>query len=213
VDNDPPKVEIIHPLDGAIYTLESDEWVNIQVDAIDKYAVDRVEFFLDGQSIGYTTVAPFTYKWTIGLSDTVPVWNADPAVISNTTSITMGELRLDAQTLLDGNVITVTRSITDNHVITTTMAYTTGRGIIADTWGYTETHVIKAIGYDKAGNQAESVPVRIFTAHKPIEEKQETPTPVAVPPTGREGAVPGRRVARRRTDRVGVARHWTDMLG
>lgn len=213
VDNDPPKVEIIHPLDGAIYTLESDEWVNIQVDAIDKYAVDRVEFFLDGQSIGYTTVAPFTYKWTIGLSDTVPLWNADPAVISNTTSIAMGELHVEAQTLLDGNVITVTRSITDNHVITTTMAYTTGRGIIADTWGYTETHVIKAIGYDKAGNQAESVPVRIFTAHKPIEEEQETPTPVAVPPTGREGAVPGRPVARRRTDRAGVARHWTDMLG
>ena len=63
------------------YTLESDEWVNIQVDAIDSYAMDRVEFFLDGTPIGFTTVAPFTKKWTIALSDTIPALSIDPAVI------------------------------------------------------------------------------------------------------------------------------------
>jgi hypothetical protein len=88
----------------------------------------------------------------------------------------MGELSVEAQTLFDGTAITVTRSITDQHWITTTAAYTTGRGIIADTLGYTETHILKAIGFDKAGNQAESEPVRIYTAHKPKEEKKETPT-------------------------------------
>ncbi len=178
VDNDPPEVEIIHPLEGAIYTVESDEWVNIQVDAIDRFAMDRVEFYLDGQQVGLSTVAPFTKKWTIVMSDTVPAWNMDPLVISSTNSITMGEMYVEAQTFFDGTTITVTRSITDQHWITTTAAYTTGRGIIADTWGYTETHVLKAIGFDKAGNQAESEPVRIYTAHKPKEEeKQETPTP------------------------------------
>ncbi len=181
VDNDPPEVEIIHPLEGAIYTVESDEWVNIQVDAIDRFAMDRVEFYLDGQQIGFSTVAPFTKKWTIVMSDTVPMWNVDPVVISSTASITVGELSVEAQTLFDGTAITVTRSITDQHWITTTAAYTTGRGIIADTLGYTETHILKAIGFDKAGNQAESELVRIYTAHKPKE--QETPTPAPTPTT------------------------------
>jgi len=193
VDNAPPKVEIIHPLDDAVYTMESDEWVNIQVEAIDQYAMDRVEFYLDGQQIGYSTVTPFTHKWTIALSDTVPAWINDSLAISSTTAITVGELRIEAQTLFDGTTITVTRSITDNHWITTTASYTSGRGIIADVWGYTETHVIKAIGFDKAGNQAESKPVRIYTMHKPKEENKETPTPAAILPAGRFVVVLARR--------------------
>jgi hypothetical protein len=185
VDNTPPTVEIIHPLDGAVYTLESDEWVNIQVDAIDSYAMERVEFFLDGQPIGLTTIAPFTHKWTIALSDTIPSLSSDPAVISSTEMITVDDLYLlEWQTLLDGTVITFTRSITDNHVITRTAMYTTGRGIIADTGGYTETHVLHVIGFDAAGNQAESESVRIYTIHKPEEVKEETPTPTAMMPIG-----------------------------
>jgi hypothetical protein len=188
VDNTPPSVEIIHPLDGAVYTLESDEWVNIQVDAIDSYAMERVEFFLDGQPIGLSTVTPFTHKWTIALSDTIPSLASDPLVISHTETITIEELYLiEAQTLLDGTAITVTRSFTDNHVITKTVMYTTGRGIIADTWGYTETHLLHVVGLDAAGNQAESEKVRIYTIHKPKEEKAETPAPTAMLPTGMAG--------------------------
>jgi penicillin-binding protein 1C len=182
VDHTPPEVEIIHPLDGAVYTLESDEWVNIQVDAVDSFSMDRVEFFLDGNPIGFTTVAPFTLKWTISLSDTVPRMNADPAVISATNAITIDDLNIEATTLLDGTVFTVTRSITDNNVITRTAAYTTGFGIIADTLGYTETHLIHVVAFDAAGNQAESEKVRFYTAHLPKEEKEPTPTPVAVLP-------------------------------
>jgi hypothetical protein len=183
VDNTPPTVEIIHPLSGAVYTLETDEWVNIQVDAFDSYAMDRVEFFLDGTPIGYSTIAPFTKKWTIALSDTIPMLSLDPAVISSTEVITIEDLYLlEAQMLLDGTVVTVTRSITDNHVITRTATFTTGFGIIADTWGYTETHVLHVNGFDAAGNQAESEKVRIYTIHKPEEEKEETPTPVAALP-------------------------------
>jgi penicillin-binding protein 1C len=189
VDNTPPSVEIIHPLDGAVYTLENDEWVNVQVDAIDSYAMERVEYFLDGQPIGLSTVAPFTHKWTIALSDTMPLWNSDPAVISHTQTITVDDLYLiDSQTLLDGTVITYTRSLTDSQVITRTAMYTTGLGIIADTWGYTETHLIHVIGFDAAGNQAESEKVRIYTIHKPEEEEEEeTPTPTAMLPMAGAG--------------------------
>ncbi|MBC7233235.1 MAG: transglycosylase domain-containing protein [Chloroflexi bacterium] len=183
VDNTPPRVEIIHPLEGAIYTLESDEWVNIQVDAVDNYAMDRVEFYLDEQQIGYSTVAPFTHKWTIALSDTIPSLVRDPAMISSTLVITSSDLHIQSQTLLDGTVITVTRSITDMRVISATSLSPTGRGVISDTSGYTETHVLHVIGFDAAGNKTESSRVRIYTIHKPKEEKKETPTP-AVPTTG-----------------------------
>jgi hypothetical protein len=181
VDHTPPEVEIIHPLDGAVYTLESDECVNIQVDAVDAFSMDRVEFFLDGNPIGFTTVAPFTLKWTIALSDTVPRMSVDPAVISATNAITIEELYIEENALLDGTVFTVTRSITDNAVITRTVAYTTGFGIIADTLGYTETHLIHVVAFDAAGNQAESEKVRFYTAHMPKEEPEPTPTPVPAP--------------------------------
>nr|MBC7244487.1 transglycosylase domain-containing protein [Chloroflexota bacterium] len=183
VDNTPPTVEIIHPLEGAVYTLESDEWVNIQVDAIDNYSMDRVEFYLDEQQIGYSTVAPFTKKWTIALSDTIPSLIRDPALISSTVVITSAELHIQSQTLLDGTVITVTRSITDMHAISAISMSPTGRGIISDTAGYTETHILHVIGFDAAGNKTESSKVRIYTIHKPKEEKKGTPTPAA-PTTG-----------------------------
>ncbi|HQJ51109.1 MAG: Penicillin-binding protein 2D [Chloroflexi bacterium ADurb.Bin180] len=180
VDNTAPKVEIIHPLENAVYTLESDEWVNIQVDAVDNYSMDRVEFFLDGQQIGYSTVAPFTKKWTIALTNTLPALSVDPLVISSTAVITTGDLYIEAQTWFDGRVITITRSITDMHVITRTAVLTSGFGVISDTAGYTETHLVHVIGYDSAGNKTESEKVRIYTIHKPKEEKKETPTPQPV---------------------------------
>jgi len=184
VDKTPPEVEIIHPLEGAVYIQETDEWVNIQVRAVDSFAMDRVEFFLDGTPIGFSTVAPFTKKWTIALSDTIPLLSLDPAVISSTAVITLDDLYLlEAQTFFDGTVVTVTRAITDHHVITRTAAYTTGFGIIADTDGYTETHVLHVIGFDAAGNQAESERVRIYTMHEPKEEPKETPAPAAMLPT------------------------------
>jgi penicillin-binding protein 1C len=183
VDNTPPKVEIIHPLDGAVYTLESDEWVNIQVDAVDNFSMDKVEFYMDGQPIGYSTVVPFTKKWTITLIDRVPRLSQDPLVISSTAIITSEELYVEAQTLFDGTVITVTRSITDMQVITTTAFFTSGFGILSDASGYTETHLIHVIGFDASGNQTESEKVRIYTIHKPKEEKKETPTPTALLPT------------------------------
>jgi 1A family penicillin-binding protein len=65
VDNDPPQIKIIHPLDKATYVMEQDEWVNIQTQTTDNYSMDRVEFYMDDQLIATSTVAPFGYKWTI----------------------------------------------------------------------------------------------------------------------------------------------------
>ncbi len=56
----------------------------------------------------------------------------------------------------------------------------TGFGIIHDSKGYTETHVIKAIAFDSAGNQAESEQIRIFVQHR--KDKGPKPRAQASPP-------------------------------
>ncbi len=73
VDNISPTVSIIHPPDGKVYEMNKDEWVNIQVDAQDNIAMSRVEFFLDERSLGFSTVAPYTLRWTLVMSNTQPV--------------------------------------------------------------------------------------------------------------------------------------------
>ncbi len=72
VDNISPTVGIIHPEPDAVYVMEEDEWVNIQAEAKDNFSMDRVEFYLDDELIGYTTVAPYTKKWIIKMAGEGP---------------------------------------------------------------------------------------------------------------------------------------------
>ncbi len=79
VDNTAPQVEIINPWEGKAFYRDDDEWVNVQVDAWDNVAMDRVEFFLNGHSLGFSTVAPFTKRWTIDLNAVPAPVDAVPA--------------------------------------------------------------------------------------------------------------------------------------
>ncbi len=71
VDNAPPKVELLHPPDAKLYVMEDDEWVSITADATDDWSMDRVDFFMDGKSLGTSTVAPYSLRWTISMTSTV----------------------------------------------------------------------------------------------------------------------------------------------
>ncbi len=51
--------------DDRVYEAPKDEWVNIQVDAVDNIEMARVEFFMDDQPIGITTVAPYSLRWNL----------------------------------------------------------------------------------------------------------------------------------------------------
>ena len=64
VDNVPPTIEIYSPVDGQIFTL-GDEYVTIQPNVVDNISMDRVEFYVDGQLIAISTVAPFSERWII----------------------------------------------------------------------------------------------------------------------------------------------------
>lgn len=71
VDNISPTVDIILPEPDQVFVLDEDEWINIQVDAQDNTSMDRVDFHLDDRTLGHSTVAPYTLRWMLVMSDTV----------------------------------------------------------------------------------------------------------------------------------------------
>ena len=186
VDNSPPVVKIVHPEDGADYKKEEDELVSITVDAQDAWEMGRVEFYLDGTKLGESTVAPYSLRWTITMSDVVPVVSEPimgTRIITNTDG-TLGleeyvisETRLEDYTRADGSqgqrIVMITES---------------GFGAIYEAGVLTETHRIHVKAFDSAGNEAESEPVQILVMHKPKEKKTSAlfgasaSTPVALAP-------------------------------
>ena len=81
MDNTPPELYVVSPFeDQEVFMKE--EWVNLQVDAQDNIAMDRVEFYMipgerpadqpaetitpegqpEGELLGYTTIAPYTAR-------------------------------------------------------------------------------------------------------------------------------------------------------
>jgi hypothetical protein len=195
VDNISPtiEIEIINPTpkydeNPAIHVIGWDEWASVQAIAEDNTSMDRVEFFLDGSPLGIDTVAPYTRKWTISMSDTIPldITAPDPAfsppellvegdrIVASTLVTT--ETSIDfTQIITVGDQITVTNVISHNGQLAVRRHFPGGRGIISDTVGYTETHTIKAIAYDAAGNQMESEEVTIYIVHEREEEEESTP--------------------------------------
>lgn len=65
VDKTAPQVQITYPYPDQEYVLGGDEWINIQADAQDNFAMQRVDFFIDGNKFESSTVAPFNKKWTL----------------------------------------------------------------------------------------------------------------------------------------------------
>jgi hypothetical protein len=68
VDNEPPKADLTYPPEGSAYEFGRDEWVNVNVEVNDNYAIDRAEFFLGDQAdpFGVRRIAPFNVNWTLG---------------------------------------------------------------------------------------------------------------------------------------------------
>jgi penicillin-binding protein 1C len=177
VDNQPPVVKIIHPNNGDIYSPEKDEWVSIGVDAVDNAAMGSVEFYLDAGYIGSSTVAPFNKKWTIKMSDPLTRTLAASTAVTPTKPITITRTITNP----DGTVVKedlggqVAKVTTPNPAVTA--VFTTGMVIVSNTVpipnspGFVESHVIKVIAVDAAGNRAESAPLTFFVQHALKEKK------------------------------------------
>jgi membrane peptidoglycan carboxypeptidase len=184
VDNTPPEVTPLNPPDGKVYKMEDDEWVNIQVDAVDNVSMDRVEFLLDGYRIEETTVAPYSALWTIVMSDTVPT---EATVITQTETVTSPDGIVSEQVVTLTEVITVPDPLEPTEPLQFVQVYSGGLTIISDTTtitpilGYTETHVLKFIAYDAAGNETESEITIFHVVHDPETLEEEQPEAILLP--------------------------------
>lgn len=68
VDNTPPKVDLTYPIEGSEYEYGLAEWVNVNAEVNDNYAVAKVEFYKNNEAEPFNvrTVAPFNINWTLG---------------------------------------------------------------------------------------------------------------------------------------------------
>ncbi len=171
VDNTPPVVQIVHPTPDHIYIKETDELVSITADAQDDWEMDRVEFYLDGAKLGDTTVAPYSVRWTIRMTDVVPKGGPTTYI---TEVITNPDGTVTTQQVLDRETKTETYTkpdgTTDRRVVIMTGG---GAGATVMDGKLHEIHTIWVKAFDKAGNEIKSSPVRIFVKHK--DKETETP--------------------------------------
>jgi len=197
VDNQPPEVTVL-PFD---YTLDAndpdksnpdtpeknyfrigmDEWANIQVDAVDNVAMDRVEFFLDGESQGFKTVAPYSMRWTLAwssITQMVPYvdWSMAPTILPLDGGTLSIEITREGEAQIYTETFTPPIEITTTQTITQIIRYADGRTHYIPAKGTgiqlvqgeqvepgdrsAELHSVYVIAYDKAGNETKSDPIR-----------------------------------------------------
>ncbi|MBC7236015.1 MAG: transglycosylase domain-containing protein [Chloroflexi bacterium] len=181
VDNAPPEVTILSPEEGKVYVMEEDEWINIQAYVVDNTAMDKVEFFLDDELLGFSTVAPYTLRWNLALNRVKPEIDLNAVqpmvqiVGDETISIDIRrepELTIYSRQVQVGDTVTVTDYIEIDKEGNYIMRFPSGREIVSDAGGYTETHAIHIVAYDQAGNKAESPKTKVQVIPKPKEEKE-----------------------------------------
>ena len=187
IDNTAPVVEFINPEPEKVYVLEEDEWINFQIDAVDNLSMNRVEYFMNNEKIGESTVAPYTLRWNIVMTDT-PVLRWEPPV-TQTVVITQPD---GAPPIETGEIITITEVLTITQPITNPAelanwpadlrpekiigfqkVYSGGFTVISTTTSYTETHLVHVVAYDSAGNETETEPIRVLIMHEEEEEEEE----------------------------------------
>ncbi len=141
IDNTAPTVIITEPKPDQLFVMEDDEQININVLANDNLAIGRIEYLIDGTAFVTSTVAPYNERWTIEMRDLNSAAGGTPwpAFESDDPEVQPGTVT----TFPDGFQAIVTNGSV-----------------------YFEGHVFKVIGYDAAGNKAESDEVRVYVRHK-----------------------------------------------
>jgi len=151
---------------------------------VDNVSMDRVEFYLDGRKINESTVAPYSALWTIAMSDTIPVAGT---VVTQTQTVVNPDGTSSEQVITLTQVITVPSPEAPDEILQYMQVYSGGLTIISNTTsitpgiGYTETHTLKFIAYDAAGNETESEPTTFSVIHDPEALEEESPQAVLFP--------------------------------
>jgi penicillin-binding protein 1C len=141
IDNTPPSIVMTEPKTDTLFVMEKDEQINVNALANDNLALDRVEFLLDNTVFGTSTVSPYNERWRITMQDGVSVAGGRPW-----TPFVTDDLDIQPGTM----------SGSDDGF----QAIVTNGGV------YLESHMIKVVAYDAAGNRTESPPVRVYVRHE-----------------------------------------------
>ncbi len=143
VDHTPPTVIINDPQPNRLYVMEDDEQININALVDDNWAVDHVDYYMDGARFSTSTVSPYNDRWKIRMRDI-------EQIEVDGTQNWQGFASQDAD-VQPGRV----RPFSDGF-----SAIRTSRGV------YFEGHTVKVIAYDRAGNAATSAEVLVYIRHK-----------------------------------------------
>jgi penicillin-binding protein 1C len=165
VDNTPPQAAVGYPWPGRVYELETDEWANLAADVSDNVQIDKVEFYLDDELLGFSVVEPYAVKWVLEMRDKKPNPRMEP--IYETRPIT----NPDGSWTTEQVTVTWVEVSPDRKTITQT--WESGMMVVSSTTGYTESHVVHVVAFDAAGNKTESEKVRFYIIHKPKPKKEE----------------------------------------
>ncbi len=143
IDKTAPSVVISDPKPDRLYVVEDDEQININAIVNDTWAMDRVEFAIDGNYFVDSTVAPFNERWQITWANLGSVEGPGaenwPGFESDDPDISPGRWREFG----NGSAIVVTSN-----------------GTIL------QSHVFKVRAVDRAGNVTESEEVRVYVRLK-----------------------------------------------
>lgn len=181
VDNGSPEVTVLSPEQGTEYVIGEDEWVNIQVSAVDDTSMDRVEFYMDDEMLGFSTVAPYTMRWDLVLANEQPDYDlslAAPVIEPVADGTRRREVTRDGDRVVYTEVIQVAEAITQTEVIreasgdiSWTMTWPGGRKAQLKDGEYSETHRIHVVARDAAGKETISEPVEVIVLPKPREDE------------------------------------------
>jgi penicillin-binding protein 1C len=143
IDHSAPTAVISDPRPDRLYVMETDEQINVNAIANDTWAVDRVEYMIDGVVFASSTVAPFNERWKIVMRD---VGNVEAGNTQNFVGFESDDPDVQPGRMLpygDGFI-----------------AIRTAAGV------YFESHELTVRVYDRAGNSSVSEPVRIYVRHE-----------------------------------------------
>ena len=61
VDNSPPTIAVLYPLEGSSISAELNGQITLQADILDQMGIQEIAWYVDGQLIGKQTQMPYSY--------------------------------------------------------------------------------------------------------------------------------------------------------
>jgi penicillin-binding protein 1C len=172
IDNTAPTVLISEPEPDTLYVMEDDEQININALVNDTWAMDRVEFYIDGEKFATSTVAPYNERWKIEMKDMPSVEGPTIEATRPVTDTETGQVTGEETYIAERTENWLGFESDDPDVKPGRIRiFDGGFGAIYTSEGvYFETHLFKVKAIDRAGNETESDEVRVYVRHKPKEE-------------------------------------------